>query len=207
MDDFRWAPFILAAVLIELTPGPNMGYLALASARRGWGAGMLTVLGVTLGLGVHMVAAAAGLSQLAVAQPVLYQGLRWGGVLYLLWLAWDGWRSRGGSADIEDLSVGDWRDVRRGFVTNLLNPKALIFYVAVLPSFAPPDTDNPLQAFLLLGVAYLTVSVVIHTAIVALGARAYVWVARAERAPQVQGAFALGLVAVAGWVAWSTRGG
>ncbi|MDO8902363.1 MAG: LysE family translocator [Phenylobacterium sp.] len=207
MDEFRWASFLLAAVLIELTPGPNMGYLALVSARRGWGAGLLTVLGVTLGLGAHMLAAAAGLSQLAVAQPVLYQGLRWGGVLYLLWLAWDGWRGRGASAEIEDLSAGDWRDVRRGFLTNLLNPKALIFYVAVLPSFAPPQAQNPLQAFLLLGVMHLSVSVVIHTAIVALGARAYGWATRADRAPQVQAAFALGLVAVAGWVAWSTRGG
>lgn len=206
MDDFRWASFLLAAVLIELTPGPNMGYLALVSARRGWGAGLLTVLGVTLGLAAHMLAAAAGLSQLAVAQPTLYQGLRWAGVLYLLWLAWDSWRSRAAAAEVRDLTVGDWRDVRRGFVTNVLNPKALIFYVAVLPSFAPQQDQRPLQTFLLLGMIHLAVSVGIHTAIVALGARAYGWLTRADRAPQVQAAFALGLVAVAGWVAWSTRG-
>lgn len=207
MDDFRWASFLLAAVLIELTPGPNMGYLALVSARRGWGAGLLTVLGVTLGLGAHMLAAAAGLSQLAVAQPALYQGLRWGGVLYLLWLAWESWRSRESSAELPDLSTGDWRDVRRGFVTNVLNPKALIFYVAVLPSFAPQQTETPLGDFLLLGMLHLSVAVVIHLGLVALGARAYGWIAKADRAPQVQAAFALGLVAVAGWVAWSTRGG
>lgn len=207
MDDFRWASFLLAAVLIELTPGPNMGYLALVSARRGWSAGLLTVLGVTLGLAAHMVAAAAGLSQLAVAQPVLYQALRWGGVAYLLWLAWDTWRGPGASSEVEDLSLGDWRDVRRGFLTNVLNPKALIFYVAVLPSFAPPHADSPLRTFLALGGIHLSVSVLIHVTIVALGARAYGWVAKGDRAPQVQAAFALGLVAVAGWVAWSTRGG
>ncbi|WP_293320016.1 LysE family translocator [Phenylobacterium sp.] len=207
MDEFRWASFLLAAVLIELTPGPNMGYLALVSARRGWWAGLLTVLGVTLGLAAHMVAAAAGLSQLAVAQPVLYQGLRWGGVAYLLWLAWDTWRGSGASSDVEDLAMGDWRDVRRGFLTNVLNPKALIFYVAVLPSFAPAQTDRPLQVFLALGALHLMVSVAIHVTIVALGARAYGWVGQADRAPRVQGAFALGLVAVAAWVAWSTRGG
>ncbi|MDP1873350.1 LysE family translocator [Phenylobacterium sp.] len=207
MDEVRWAPFLVAAVLIELTPGPNMGYLALASARRGWAAGLLTVAGVTLGLTVHMVAAAAGLSQLAAAQPLLYEGLRWTGVFYLLWLAWEGWRDRAASSTLEDKSVGDWRDVRRGFITNLLNPKALIFYVAVLPSFAPPGAESPLRVFLLLGSIHLTVSIVIHIAIVALGARAYDWVARTDRAPQIQGAFALGLVAVAAWVAWSTRGG
>ena len=207
MDDLRWASFLLAAVLIELTPGPNMGYLALVSARRGWGAGLLTVLGVTLGLGAHMTAAAAGLSQLAVAQPVLYQALRWGGVAYLLWLAWDTWRGSDPSSDVDTLAQGDWRDVRRGFLTNVLNPKALIFYVAVLPSFAPAEAARPLQVFLTLGVLHLTVSVVIHVTIVALGARAYGWIGRADRAPRVQGAFALGLVAVAAWVAWSTRGG
>jgi threonine/homoserine/homoserine lactone efflux protein len=154
-----------------------------------------------------MIAAAVGLSQLAVAQPVLYQALRWGGVIYLLWLAWDGWRSQGGAAEPDERALGDWRDVRRGFVTNLLNPKALIFYVAVLPSFAPAQAEIPLSAFLLLGAVHLGVSVVIHTAIVALGARAYGWVARADKSPLVQAGFALGLVAVAAWVAWSTRGG
>jgi len=207
LDDFRWASFLVAAVLIELTPGPNMGYLALVSARRGWRAGLLTVLGVTLGLGAHMLAAAAGLSQLAMAQPVLYQGLRWGGVLYLLWLAWDGWRSRGATAEVEDLSAGGWRDVRRGLVTNVLNPKALIFYVAVLPSFAPPQTEHPLGAFLALGSLHLAVAVIIHVAIVTLGARAYGWLSQSDHAPRVQGGFALGLVAVAIWVGWSTRGG
>lgn len=207
MDGFGWAPFLMAAVLIELTPGPNMGYLALVSARRGWEAGLLTVAGVTLGLGAHMLAAAAGLSQLAVAQPVLYQGMRWAGVIYLLWLAWDGWRSQGGSTEPDDHRLGDWHDVRRGLVTNLLNPKALIFYVAVLPSFAPAHAEIPLRAFLLLGAIHLGVSVVIHTAIVALGARAYRWVAKADQSPPVQAAFAFGLVAMAVWVAWSTRGG
>ncbi len=207
MDGFDWAPFLMAAVLIELTPGPNMGYLALVSARRGWGAGLLTVAGVTLGLGAHMLAAAFGLSQLAVAQPVLYQGLRWAGVFYLLWLAWDGWRRQDGPAELDDRGPGDWRDVRRGVITNLLNPKALIFYVAVLPSFAPVDTEMPLRTFLTLGITHLGVSVVIHLAIVALGARAYRWGARADQSPPVRAAFALGLVAVAAWVAWSTRGG
>ncbi|MDO8411853.1 MAG: LysE family translocator [Phenylobacterium sp.] len=197
--------FLLAATLIELTPGPNMGYLALVSARRGLGAGLLTVVGVTLGLAAHLIAAAVGLSQLAASQPALYQALRWAGVAYLLWLAFDAWRSRGAPSEMDQASQGGWRDIRRGFLTNLLNPKALIFYLTVIPSFIPAGAGNGPGAFLALGVLHLAVSVAVHLGLVALGARAYGWVAQAGRAPKVQGAFAMGLVAVAAWVAWSTR--
>jgi len=198
--------FLIAATLIELTPGPNMGYLALVSARRGLGAGLLTVVGVTLGLAAHLIAAAAGLSQMAVGQPVLYQALRWGGVAYLLWLAFDAWRSRTTPTELDQAGQGDWRDVRRGFLTNVLNPKALIFYLTVIPSFVPPDATSGPRAVLTLGALHLAVSVAIHLGLVALGARAYGWVAQAGRVRRVQGAFAIGLVAVAAWVAWSTRG-
>lgn len=183
-----------------------MGYLALASARRGLGAGLLTVVGITLGLAAHLVAAAAGLSQLALGQPVLYQALRWGGVAYLLWLAFDAWRSRAAPITLDQAGRGDWRDVRRGFLTNVLNPKALIFYLTVIPSFVPADAGRGPRAFLVLGALHLAVSVVIHLGLVALGARAYRWVAQAGRAPKVQGGFAIGLAGVAAWVAWSTRG-
>jgi threonine/homoserine/homoserine lactone efflux protein len=198
--------FLIAATLIELTPGPNMGYLALVSARRGLGAGLLTVVGVTLGLAAHLVAAAVGLSQMAAGQPVLYQALRWGGVAYLLWLAFDAWRSRESPHALEQAGRGDWRDVRRGFVTNVLNPKALIFYLTVIPSFVPADTSHGPQTFLALGALHLAVSMAVHLGLVALGARAYGWLAQAGRARKVQGGFALGLVGVAAWVAWSTRG-
>ncbi len=198
--------FLIAATLIELTPGPNMGYLALVSARRGLGAGLLTVVGVTLGLAAHLIAAAVGLSQMAVGQPVLYQALRWGGVAYLLWLAFDAWRSRTTPTELDHAGQGDWRDVRRGFLTNVLNPKALIFYLTVIPSFVPADATSGPRAVLTLGVLHLAVSVAVHLGLVALGARAYGWVAQAGRVRRVQGAFAIGLVAVAAWVAWSTRG-
>ena len=139
-----------------------MGYLALVSARRGLGAGLLTVVGVTLGLAAHLIAAAAGLSQMAVGQPVLYQALRWGGVAYLLWLAFDAWRSRTTPTELDQAGQGDWRDVRRGFLTNVLNPKALIFYLTVIPSFVPPDATSGPRAVLTLGALHLAVSVAIH---------------------------------------------
>jgi threonine/homoserine/homoserine lactone efflux protein len=82
-------PFLVAVALIELTPGPNMGWLALVSLARGRLAGFAAVAGVTLGLAGWMLAAAFGLTQLLLIWPPLYQIIRWAGVVFLLWLAWE----------------------------------------------------------------------------------------------------------------------
>jgi len=86
------APFILACVIIESTPGPNMAFLTIVSATRGRRYGFATVLGVTLGLLIIGLAAAAGLATLISKSTLLYEGLRYSGVLYLLYLALSEWR-------------------------------------------------------------------------------------------------------------------
>ena len=85
-------PFLVALLLIELTPGPNMGWLALVAAGRGRIAGLAAVAGVTLGLTVWMLAATAGLTQALLRAPALYQGIRWPG-----WPSCCGWRGRHGA--------------------------------------------------------------------------------------------------------------
>src|SRR3954451_2344256 len=89
------APSLLAfaatCVIIEITPGPNMAWLAALSLSRGWRIGLAAVAGVALGLVVYGIAAALGLAAIIENSPVLYEALRWGGVLYLLWLAWEAW--------------------------------------------------------------------------------------------------------------------
>ena len=84
--------FAVTCLLLELTPGPNKAYLALLSAGKGRRAGFAATLGVALGLLVVGLAAALGLTALIASSRTLYEALRWGGVLYLLWLAYEGWR-------------------------------------------------------------------------------------------------------------------
>ena len=81
--------FILTCLVIELTPGPNMAYLALLSASIGRRAGFAATLGVALGLLIVGLAAALGLAAVIANSRLLYEALRWAGVLYLFWLAWE----------------------------------------------------------------------------------------------------------------------
>lgn len=196
--------FVLAATLIELTPGPNMAWLALVAATEGRRPGYAAVAGVALGLALIGIAAAFGLAALIATTPALYQALRWGGVLYLLWLAWDGWRDGdGGTGDgLGGITLA--RAFRRGLVTNLLNPKAAVFYVAVLPGFTDPGAPV-LGETLVLTAAYVAVATVIHAGIVTLAGSANDFLGDVERSRLVRRVLSASLALVALWFFWSSR--
>jgi threonine/homoserine/homoserine lactone efflux protein len=200
-------PFLVAVALIELTPGPNMGWLALVAMAQGRLAGLAAVAGVTLGLAVWMVAAAVGLTSVLVAFPGLYQAVRWAGVLFLLWLAWEAWAGAGKTAEDVGRDPEKLRGLfLRGLTGNLLNPKAAVFYVALLPTFIRPDHAAPMVQALTLGSLHLIVSVVIHSAIVLGAAAAGAVVMRRLRGLWAGRAMAAGIAAVAVWMAWATQG-
>jgi threonine/homoserine/homoserine lactone efflux protein len=200
-------PFLVAVALIELTPGPNMGWLALVAMAQGRLAGLAAVAGVTLGLAVWMVAAAVGLTSVLLAFPAVYQAVRWAGVLFLLWLAWEAWAGAGKTAEDVGRDPEKLRGLfLRGLTGNLLNPKAAVFYVALLPTFIRPDHAAPIVQALTLGGLHLIVSVAIHGAIVLGAAAAGAVVMRRLRGLWAGRAMAAGIAAVAVWMAWATRG-
>jgi len=197
-------PFLMAVTLIELTPGPNMGYLAALSAAEGRVAGFKAVLGVTVGLAFYMVLAVAGVTELIAAAPLFYGALRWAGVLYLLYLALEAWRGA------SETSPGHARDMDhapfwRGLTANLLNPKAMVFYVTLLPGFIAPDHAAFWVQALILGATHLLLSFVIHSAIVLGAARAGEVIASSAHAPLARRVLAVGIAAIAVWLAWETR--
>ncbi len=199
-------PFLVAVSLIELTPGPNMGWLALVALGRGRIAGMAAVVGVTLGLAVWMVAAAFGLTTILLTFPWLYQAVRWAGVAFLLWLAWEAWAGAGRvapDAEPDRRTLGGL--FLRGLTGNLLNPKAAVFYVALLPTFIRPDRASPLAQALTLGGLHLVVAVVVHTLIVLGAASAGGVMLRRMHGVAAGRAMAAGIAAVAAWMAWTTR--
>jgi threonine/homoserine/homoserine lactone efflux protein len=159
------ASFLLTSFLIEMTPGPNMTYLALVSASDGRRAGFATVLGVAIGLAVVGAIAAIGVAELIQASTLLYEMLRWAGVLFLLCLAWDGWKTP--STSSANIRVAKGRYFLRGLVTNLLNPKAGVFYVAVLPTFIDA-TARPMAQAMMLTATYVGVATFVHFIIVVL---------------------------------------
>ncbi len=199
------APFLVAVALMELTPGPNMGWLALVSLSQGRAAGLAAVVGITLGLTLWMVAAAFGLTEVVLRWPALYQAIRWAGVGFLLWLAWDAWRSAGDGAGVAPVAMRRRALFRRGLIGNLLNPKAALLYVVLLPGFMRPDHGSTLAQALTLGALHVLVSVVVHTTIVLTAARAGGALLTRAQGPMLRAAMALGLVAIAAWTAWETR--
>ena len=167
--------FAATCLVIELAPGPNMAYLAVLSASKGRRAGFAATLGIALGLLIVGLAAALGLTAIIANSRWVYEALRWGGVFYLLWLAWEGWRGQDKTSPRNaDLTAHDSRFFVRGLVTNLINPKAGIFYVAVLPAFL--DEARPLvgQAVTLSAI-YVAVATAAHSTIVLLADAARPW--------------------------------
>jgi len=158
--------FLVASLLIELTPGPNMAWLALLGASRGRLAALAAVAGVALGLSVAGTAAALGVSTLIGTTPWLFQGLRWAGSLYLLYLAWDSWRESTMPPDAQ-FEGSLQRYFSQGLLSNMLNPKAYLVFAAVLPQFVNPA--QPLLAQLItLSALYVGVATAVHAAIALL---------------------------------------
>ncbi|MET0719858.1 MAG: LysE family translocator [Tardiphaga sp.] len=194
--------FALTATIVEITPGPNMAYIATLSLSHGLRVGFAAVAGIALGLMTYGIAAALGLAALIDSSRWLYEALRWAGVAYLLWLAWDAWSSENESADI--VESGDsqpWRAFRRGLVTNLLNPKAAIFYVAVLPEFIRADGGAVVTQTLLLSGIYVGIATAIHAGIVLLAGSLQGTIATPDRRRTVRRGLALVLLGIAVWFA------
>ena len=198
--------FALTSLVIELTPGPNMAYLAILSASAGRRAGFAATRGVALGLAIVGLGAALGLTALIASSSVLYHTLRWAGALYLLWLAWEGWR--GEAETSPGKTEGDFEDraryFLRGLVTNLLNPKAGLFYVAVLPTFVD-DTRPVVGQAVTLSLIYVTVATLVHGTIVLLADAARPWLEDGRRNMFVRRTLSLLLVAIAIWLLFTTR--
>jgi threonine/homoserine/homoserine lactone efflux protein len=139
--------FVLASIVIELTPGPNMTWLAVLGATRGRAVALSAVAGICIGLAIAAVVAGLGLTTVLSRYPEILTALRWAGTLYLLYLAWEAWTdSDKGSASANTSATAAFQ---QGLISNILNPKAYLFYAAMLPPFIKPDADATQQVVLL----------------------------------------------------------
>jgi Putative threonine efflux protein len=195
--------YLVTCIAIELTPGPNMAYLAILSAERGRLAGLFAVAGVALGLAMLGALAALGMGEFISRQPVLYETLRWGGVAYLLYLAYDAWRDARRPLEQLDVAELGWRSFQRGLINNLLNPKAALFYITVMPNFLPPERPG-LASVVLLSAIYVAVATAIHALVVLLAGSVQPLLTRPASRRIMGGVFAALLVGVAVWVGVTT---
>ncbi|TCL87835.1 threonine/homoserine/homoserine lactone efflux protein [Curtobacterium sp. PhB142] len=158
----------LVALGMVLTPGPNMMYLVSRSISQGRRAGLVSLAGTGVGFLVYMTMANVGLAAVFIVVPWLYTALKVAGAAYLLWLAYRALRPGG-------VSVFDTRDLprdstaklfRMGLVTNLLNPKAAIMYLALIPQFVDQNAGGVVSQGFQLGALQIAVSLAVNAVII-----------------------------------------
>ncbi|MFZ5732601.1 MAG: LysE family translocator [Pseudomonadota bacterium] len=159
--------FALVALAMVLTPGPNMIYLISRSITQGRIAGLISLCGVALGFIFYMLCAAFGITALLFAVPYAYETLKFAGAAYLLWLAWQAVKPNGRSPfQVQRLPVDSPRKLfLMGFVTNLLNPKIAMLYLALLPQFIDPAQGSVLVQSVVFGMTQIVVSVSVNSLI------------------------------------------
>ncbi|RKR03402.1 threonine/homoserine/homoserine lactone efflux protein [Kushneria sinocarnis] len=152
--------FLFSGLLLNMTPGPDSLLVLSQTATRGWRGGAVTALGIGTGTLVHVTAAALGLSALLSASATAFTVIKWAGALWLIWLGLSALLQRGTPAGTGRLSarppVSASRGAlfRRGLLTNALNPKVALFFLAFMPQFITPGTGLEPLAFLVLGLIF-----------------------------------------------------
>ena len=171
--------FLLAALALFLSPGPNMVFVLSHGVAHGPRGGFAAAVGISAADLVHTLAAASGVTALIAAWPPSFDLLRYAGALYLLWLAWQALRS-GSSlpANVRARPAGFGRIVRTAFLNNLVNPKALLFFMVFLPQFVDAARGSvPLQ-LVQLGVMLSAAALVFNTLLGACSGQAGRWLQR-----------------------------
>ena len=158
----------LVALGMVLTPGPNMMYLASRSLSQGRRAGMVSLLGTIAGFVTYLTLASLGLAEVFLTARWLYWAVKLAGAAYLLYLAWQVLRPHGTAVfEARDLPTETTaRLFSMGLLTNLLNPKAAIMYLALIPQFIEPGRGHVLAQGFLLGGIQITVSATVNATIV-----------------------------------------
>ncbi|HSW04956.1 LysE family translocator [Aquabacterium sp.] len=187
--------FIGAALLMALTPGPNMVYLISRALCQGRAAGVMSWFGVVLGFTVHMCCASMGLTALFMAVPLGYEALKLAGAAYLLWLAWQALRPGARSPfEARELPPESGRKLfTMGLLTSILNPKVAIFYLSVLPQFITPEAGSVLAQSLLLGATQVCIGSSVNLVVTLSAAGIASWFARNRRWLAVQ-RYVMGIV-------------
>lgn len=172
------ALFMITALVLNATPGVDMLYTLTRTFQHGWRGGVAAALGISSGCVVHTLAAAVGLAALLTATDWAFSVIKWSGAAYLLWLAWGMLRAAVRAApeavvpDDGGATVSLARIYAQGFLTNVLNPKVALFFMALLPQFIRADAADKPLAFVFLGAVFIVNGTLFLFALVAVADRA-----------------------------------
>jgi threonine/homoserine/homoserine lactone efflux protein len=198
------AVFAATVLVVNATPGVDMIFVLTRTLRHGVVFGIAAALGVAAGCVVHTLVAAFGLAALLAASSAAFALVKYAGAAYLVWLAIGMLRDGAGSTGTADVALpaapgpGTLKLFRQGLLTNVLNPKVAIFFLALLPQFIDADAPNKLAAFLFLGAWFVVQGGLFLVAFALLVAPLHRWRASAalRRGLNVAGAGLFGWLAL-----------
>jgi threonine/homoserine/homoserine lactone efflux protein len=151
--------FILSGLLLNVTPGPDTAYIVGRSMQMGWRGGAAAALGIGTGCLVHVFAAALGLSALLAASSAAFTAVKWAGAAYLCFMGVKMLLSRSGASAADAVPASAAIPLRQvfwqGALTNALNPKVALFFLAFLPQFVAAEAPHKAVAFVALGLIFI----------------------------------------------------
>ena len=154
--------FLITSLIVILLPGTGVLYTLAVGLGQGFRASVIAAFGCTLGILPSALASIVGLAALLHASALLFQIVKFAGVLYLFYMAWSILR-QGGALDVspDRAQRKSWQTVRDGILLNTLNPKLSLFFLAFLPQFIPSDTSNPNTLLVLLAAAFMGLTFIV----------------------------------------------
>jgi threonine/homoserine/homoserine lactone efflux protein len=164
--------FLSAGILLNLTPGPDMTYVITRSIAEGRRAGIVSSLGIATGTLVHTTLVALGLASLLAAVPVAFEIVKYAGAAYLIFIGVQLLRSRDEAFAAAAIEPARLRAIyRQGVITNVLNPKVAIFFIAFLPQFVSPERGLVVAQIVTLALLFNTTGTVVNVAVAVLASR------------------------------------
>ncbi len=189
IDPATLSVFLLAVLALFLSPGPNMAFVLSHGIAHGPRGGYAAALGIAAADLVHTMFAAVGISALLAAWPHSFDLLRYAGALYLAWLAWQAFRQPGGAAIAHRNNGSLTRVFRMAMINNLLNPKALLFFIVFLPQFVDARRGDVQLQLLALGAILAIAGLAFNAAFGAFSGQVGKYLERHPRAARYQSWF------------------
>ncbi|QQR89701.1 MAG: LysE family translocator [Myxococcales bacterium] len=175
LDLTYWIVFISAAVALNLSPGPDLIYVLSRTVAQGRKVGLASSVGVCTGALVHVAAAAFGLSAILASSAVAFAAIKYAGAVYLCYLGIKAWRHAGSGfhfSQAKDEGLSVLAAFKQGALTDILNPKVAIFFMAFLPQFVRPDAGNPQVQIVVLGLLVIGLALASDSILILLAAKA-----------------------------------
>ncbi|MEL6561890.1 MAG: LysE family translocator [Bacteroidota bacterium] len=170
----HWITFFTAAILLNLSPGPDMIFIISQTSRRGISSGFASVFGIWIGTFVHVIFAALGLSAILMTSAIAFSIVKWIGAMYLIWIGIQSIRSKGSNnfkIDEDGASKNLHKSLRQGFLVSLLNPKVAIFFLAFLPQFVEPNAGTVSSQLFLHGSLIIVVAAFIEIPMILISSK------------------------------------